>query len=680
MEALAAVRANEIQYFDKRALLELQSNLGLGAAWGIIEFPLSWLPPGVCSSNGTRIVDLRFDCQLHSISQDQVELGILTLTRYALICLLVPVVGPRVGSRLLAPTTISACLKHLRAIVKLGLQKSSECHVGVFSHLTFTDLQSFGLGGKQIAELNRLLHYSARGYWSDVPKQNTSEQYSPAWNSLESESRSDNSFATGSGTNPEPFLPFSDKFIGESGWRMSWIAERLGPLLIPCAEHLVEIYKGICSDGVSAHALESKRSWAASKFLSDYDWIEANGSVLKELPFEIKFVGQGKGSGFCWPPKTHAELKSLVILLETSHLFIILLSTGGRVSEVLSFERGCIVEASDGTLNVEGRTYKLVTSRGGAVRDWPLPELAIFAVHQQERLEKISDAINLKGDNDEIDDLQLPLTDEELDLTEGIVNPIWRRIGTGRRILGDYNNMLKSSIELLGLSEFADGINPHAHRFRKTIARLVALALADAPKILMDLFGHKSIEMTLHYMLTDPLIRAELQEVLKAQTIMLAVDSIEQIDNYGGPAAAKVKMAVEDLKGRLGSEYGASNIRELAEILTLSGTFWTIVRPGVICTKLAQQVGPCTKQVGMPEPSRCRSYCENRLERAALREDVDRSIAQAFQCYEEEKLQGNEIMTEMWLGQVRANMNRFPGIREKWESKLAEAQSEAPRV
>jgi hypothetical protein len=158
---------------------------------------------------------------------------------------------------------------------------------------------------------------------------------------------------------------------------------------------------------------------------------------------------------------------------------------------------------------------------------------------------------------------------------------------------------------------------------------------------------------------------------------MLATDAIEQIDKCGGPAAPKIKTAVENLKVRLGSEYGAGSIRELAEILTLSGTFWTLVRPGVICTKLSQQSGPCTKQVGTPEPSRCRSHCEFRLEQAALRQDVDRSIDHAFQFYEAERLQGNEILAEMWLGQVHANLNRFPEIGQKWEAKLAEVQSQA---
>ena len=78
----------------------------------------------------------------------------------------------------------------------------------------------------------------------------------------------------------------------------------------------------------------------------------------------------------------------------------------------------------------------------------------------------------------------------------------------------------------------------------------------------------------------------------------------------------------------------------------------------------------------MPEPSKCRSHCDHRLEKAALKDDVDRAIEQAFQYLEEERLKDNPVGVELWLGQVEANINRFPAIRKKWEGKLAEVESQ----
>lgn len=694
------LRVNTIQNLDSEELLKLQSRLGMGSTWGVIEISESLVPPGVCSANGTRILDMRLAKKCKSIDPEQEELGILTLTRYAMVCSLVPVMGPRTRAVCLAPTTISSCIKKLSLLVELALQKPSDGAGGVLSRLDASDLLGAGIGRKHLTELNRLLQFRNRGYWSDVPTVSAAEALSIAGNALTGTSATVRGQAESGDEQPdgveneaesiddEPrqFQPFSDEYVAETGWRVAWMVEHLGLQLIKCAEALVAIYGPLKSTSEKFHALECKRSWAASKFLASYDWLDTKGEPLAELPFDIRFTGQGKGTGFCWPPKTHSELKGLLTLLLASNLHISLFSTGGRISEILSFQQGCIVEAADGSMTVAGRTYKLVTIRGGQERDWPIPAIGVLAIYLQERLAKVSGAINLNDGRDEPRTEGAPLDSEaahvkaapdaDVVIDEFITDPIWLRVGAGLRIKGDYNLMLISAIEVLGLTELAGGVNPHAHRYRVTLARLLALALADAPKILMDLFGHKTIEMTLRYILADPVIRAEMQKVLQAQTIMLAEEAIHSIDEYGGPAAAKVKEAVDDLKTRRGSDYGATDIKDLAETFTLSGKFWTLVRPGVICTKLPQQVGPCNKRAGMPEPSKCRSHCEVRLETAALRDDVDRSIERAFQFLEEEKRKDNPIGVELWLGQVQANINRFPALRQKWEDKLAEVQAQ----
>ena len=680
VETALTVNTKDIQRYEKNELLALQSRLGLGDIWGVIQIPESWLPPGVCSTKGTRVLDIRREIQSELTNEAAVDIGILTITRYTLICFLVPVMSSRAGATLLAPTTISSCIKHLYEFVKIALQKPNASKAGLFSRLDVDDLRFKGFGPKHLTELNRMLYFRFQGYWSDMPnlidprafKHNNQTQQSDAGNAEDAKEVGQPS--------PEPFLPFSDAFVGESGWRMAWIVEHLGPILIPCAEGLANLYENLGPMTKNKHAFESKRSHAAIRYLSSCAWTDPNGHELTDLPFRISIKVRGKGPDFCWPPKTHAELKGLLVLLQTAHLYIFLMSTGGRISEALSLQEGSVIESSDGTATIAGRTYKLVAMRGGEWRTWPLPSLGILAIHQQERLSKICDAINLNGGIDVFEhdgdrrSKEDILLDDELEIDPSITSSIWRRVGTGKRILSDYNNMLASAIDVLGLTELSDGVNPHAHRFRKTVARLLALALADAPKLVMDLFGHKTIEMTLHYMLTDPLIRAEMQVVLKAQTIMLAVNAIETIDDCGGPAAARVKEAIEETKVRLGGEFGAKDIKDLAEIFTLSSKYWSLVRPGVVCTKLPQQAGACNKQVGMPETSRCRTQCDFRLEQAALRDDVDRSIEQAFQFLEEAVLERDEISAEMWRGQVYTNIDRFPSLRQKWETKLAEFQ------
>src|SRR6185503_16213654 len=135
---------------------------------------------------------------------------------------------------------------------------------------------------------------------------------------------------------------------------------------------------------------------------------------------------------------------------------------------------------------------------------------------------------------------------------------------------------LANIVKVFGLTEeFGEG-KLHAHRFRKTTARLIALAIVGAPKILMDLFGHKQIGMTLHYILADPTIRAEMLEVARAQTIMLAKTAITQADECGGPAAEKLQAAVKAERFRMGSDFGEDSVQALAETLTINGRNWQL--------------------------------------------------------------------------------------------------------
>lgn len=102
------------------------------------------------------------------------------------------------------------------------------------------------------------------------------------------------------------------------------------------------------------------------------------------------------------------------------------------------------------------------------------------------------------------------------------------------------------------------GQNFRTPPFRKTVARLVALALTQAPKVLMDVFGHKSIEMTLYYILADKDLRAEIEKVSRELRILSATQAIaemvandDSVNSYGGPAAGMLKTAISTHKQRV---------------------------------------------------------------------------------------------------------------------------------
>jgi hypothetical protein len=124
------------------------------------------------------------------------------------------------------------------------------------------------------------------------------------------------------------------------------------------------------------------------------------------------------------------------------------------------------------------------------------------------------------------------------------------------------------------------------HRWRHTVARLVALSVVGAPKVLFDLFGHQDIEMTLHYMMSDPTIAEEAVLVAKEMTYALAKRGIADLIEGGGsgPAAASLRQQLPRAM-RMGEEEFDTGLRETAEVLTYEGKTWSLVREGVICTK-----------------------------------------------------------------------------------------------
>jgi hypothetical protein len=201
----------------------------------------------------------------------------------------------------------------------------------------------------------------------------------------------------------------------------------------------------------------------------------------------------------------------------------------------------------------------------------------------------------------------------------------------------------------------------------------------------MDVFGHKSIEMTLYYILCDKDLQAEIETVSRELRIMRAATAIDAIvaaedrgkdsapiGNYGGPAALMLRNAVvkQREESRLvGNEWGAASVRDLAEILTLQGKAWEVVRQGVICTKFpGTEAGPCNKSKGRPEPSKCQSDCKHRLEEAFLRDDIDKSLNTCVAEYQNAVMENDDLMQAMWAGQVRAHIERMPEIKDKWQS------------
>jgi integrase len=629
----------------KPELLQLQSALGLGSQWGVIDVPREWMPAGSASADQFRIQDLNAVCGTRAAPQELKELAVTVATRYVLMLFMAP--NPVAGC--LKPSTSMFQLVMAKALFRAAVKKPQVAAGYLLNRLTEMDTGSLSAD----TEIRRMRYWASKGWWDDLPQAELYQTHEPSrLNNVPPASHK------GTGRR-DPWLPLPDEFVADAGARVLWIVEQLGPAVIDCTEGLLKLCESVEPSKWAEKTAEKKRSMAAQEYLSSFVWKDVNGSALQDLPFPFIYAGitRSEASAPSWPPRYASQIRSLLRLIQACHLFIVLLSTGARIGEALSMKHGCLVESTEGNGLIRGRTFKLTAFRGGEERDWPLPEIGVAAIKQQERVSECIRRWNR-------------ITNKVKDFRE--VDSIWRflrqnDVDNDAADVG-YNEELRIIVKGFNLAASLGEKPMHAHRCRKTLARLLALCIVGAPKIVMDLFGHRDIEMTLSYILSDPLIRAEMEEVARAQTILLAADAMAHADENGGPAAKLVKEAVAQEQIRLAKDkLGVDDLRDLADTATLSGKTWSLVRPGVVCTKGPKQAGPCTRNVGAPEPSRCRSYCDHRLEEYFLSDEVEQTLSV---CVAEldTALKSDEFhQADYWIGQICANINRFAAIREKWK-------------
>lgn len=644
-EVLMKFNSSMIKTMGPDDLTIVQSKLGFGSIYGVWITPEKWMPPGSARSRGTTTIDFKRLLIAAEVPQSRIEDAILCISRYAILLALVPSAKGRHAGGYLKPSSIADILmKYCIKIVCTSAKK--QCTEGnssvFFGNFTYEDWRALPSKSAKRGienELHRALILFHKGFWVDSPthfiehRATTVSNFGPDERPTKEEKS-------------KKIQPLPDEYVAEVSWRALWISRNLGPALIEVTQ-------------LVADRLETKqelsrqiRSDEVIKVLELYSWHDNQRNVISKLPFNLHVRGVGMREDMIWPPRTGSQLLQLIKRLQISHLWITLLSVGSRIGELLSMQRGVVVHSPENIPFANGLTFKIVSQVGGSTRDWPLPDVAVEALSQQERL---ANAIS-----------RLRYLTFEMKEKPSNKDALWLRLGNALEFNGTINSQLREVVHSLGLTIQPDGENLTTHRLRKTVARLVAIAIAGAPKVLMDLFGHKTIEMTLHYILSDADVQAEIKTAVEAQTIMLAENAIENHHSNGGPASKAIAKNVNAARARLGLDYGAKDVRELADILTMNGRHWALVRPGVICTKLPGSSGPCTAKVGRPEPSRCSWNCDHRLEEAFLREDVDRSIGEAIRMYDLERLSDNDIQAEFWAGQVLANIRRFDDLLEKW--------------
>lgn len=670
---------------------------------GIWETPRKWVPAGV--KENTLSVDLRKRIASYlpkelvpRLPEKELQLyldaAVQMLTKYLLLLRVGPAGIGRFRFKSLDPNTVRE-LAYLygSALMAMAIAKNlrmredsmqlSPSH-GMLSSLQLDDLATLSqsVRRKVLRECDRMRTLDMLGLWHDVPGMTIASRADAMTGPKRKQEAPPKT---------DPHLPLPDDYLAELGYRNLWFMRDLAPNLFAIGAEMEILWRSTDNPGRAPVTVRDARRVAVQDILAKHVWKNQTGEVFDIPPFPIR-LPEEKGfhlnikegdvaPEFRWPPRTYLDIMGLLGGLQMAHGTTVLLSMGSRQSEFLSLERNCIVHAQDGRPYANGKTFKLVQRHDGEWRDWLLPDVALEAIEQQLRLVSIGEKIGVLRPD------RRPEGTASKDLPP---THLWAQLSAGLGAsdatlpLRDINKALISYVRMLKMESSPGGQNLRSHRFRKTLARLVALALTQAPKLLMDLFGHKSIEMTLYYILTDKDLRAEIETVSRELRVMRAKEVIEnmveadvsarsadssKLGGYGGLAAATVRDAIKVQKERVhrrGEDWGADSAIELAELLTLQGQAWDQVRTGVICTKFPGEAGPCNKKRGRPEPSKCQSSCSHRLEEAFLREDIDGSIGDCVAAYEQAITEDESLTQAHWAAQIRAHVGRMPDLREKW--------------
>jgi hypothetical protein len=333
-----------------------------------------------------------------------------------------------------------------------------------------------------------------------------------------------------------------------------------------------------------------------------------------------------------------------------------MLASGPRNSTIVSYTVYSVKESLSGP-RIEGLLSKSTQKWGGKKRDWPIPRKLVLAFDQQVRL---SNAVRT---------LANPIDPDSLG------DNLWVQVGKGGkgkigRPIYNFNSSLDALVKAFGLRDLLGSEFPrlHTHRFRKTLARIIALALTSAQTVLMDALGHDDPDMTLGYMLSDRTIVADALQVQREMVILMAVDAISNSDAIGGPVGDRVREAKNRILRASGkSRLDPKDVYELADKETFGGRSWRQVMPGVICTVPHLESGPCGEGKGVKtDPTNCQAGCRHQLLLAEHLNRSDENVADMLRTLERSIEEDNEMMIAAVAPQIANEIYRWKLVYEKW--------------
>lgn len=672
---LLRFRVEDIQHLGRSDLLLAQSLAGHGDVWGRWKTS-TFLAPG-SMGNYVRDIDLGQRLRDKLLNEPAIEKstgeliddGVLLLTRLALVTRLIGS-GGRGHSRTmrLKPSSIAQQLyrdwpKIIARAIRRRAARSNKG--GLLACLTEDDILGFNAYKPTRIQVSRLDTLVSRGVWTDAP---------PLPNILLTTDPSGMLSPRPPENKAVPFPPIPDSFMASIGPRALWIVEKMGPQLL----HILEVLQGHFKNfdwSLSTAALSRRIQRCIADYMLEYGWKDDAGKPLMP-PFSLTTaMSRGHVVDTCeWPPRNWEHIVTLSVTLQAAHLFITLLACAGRVGEVETLQRDCIRVERDGNNYLRGFTYKLSGILFGDERPWPAPDILRHCLGQQSRLAALWDWLPESFYVDELP--QTPRYGSALWISLGVTGNARKE---GARL--NITNALMFFAERVSLDPAPGGKNLHPHRFRKTVGRLAGVALFNSPLVLKRLFGHKTIEMTLHYILCDPGIREEAEKVLRELRIMHCSEALEEIHlalqngqslpANGGPGAARLVSAVTSEMKRIeasGRVWADGSAYDLAYLLTAQGQGWRLIKENIICSKAPGEDGICQKQrtKGEPNTANCQPECINRIVLGTQRRDTELVIEQYLDIARQARDDCQWLVLAGVMENLREELESFAELKERY--------------
>ena len=682
-EAKALFPLESLQHLEPESAQRCQSILGHGGTYGFWETSEAIVPhmkPVFRCIDMRRRISAFLPAEMPSSPARDALLdeGVLWLTRLTLLMRMGPAgVGGRAKLKSLDASSIAGGLyKRLPELVARGLTRRLECPgktgTGFAAALTADELREWRNDRYFRPELMRLTQLHDLHLWPDAPAVREFKGKTTAVRGAPRPPKPERKAV--------PFPAIPDDYLAAMGPRVLWLIKDLGPNLI----HLLDTLPAMMKPGKTrAYSIALR----ISHYFKAHLWRDRNGQVIEKPPFNLRHgTNTGKKNRrdpsqhdcFEWPPRQWTSIRALAVTLQSAHLWIVLLVMAARIGEVATLQRGCIEFSRDGQPYANGKTYKPSRSLAGQEREWPMPEILVDVFAQQVKLievsERLARIINDRG---------------EMDALNGESNHLWASLGSSPNSdpterLNDFGECLQILAGRIGLSPKPGGKNLHPHRFRGTLARLAGLAIDGSQKVLMLLLGHDDVTTTLGYMQADPAFAKEVHDVTRELRILRGEALIEDMraamldaNNlpYGGhggggaPVLSDAVRAYEEELHRTGEDWGVDTARELSILLTSNGESARLISAHVVCTKVAGEVGLCSKKKGGIVASNCQTECRSRIEDKTGRRDTERVIPILVQHAQQNVADNNWLPLQRDKKQLEQELKRYDDIGAQWRDR-----------